>query len=161
MLTAASASVRLASPGDLRLLLLRPQRPVPADLRALDQAQPRTLRLGAGLQHHRQVATDTPPGYRYVVIHLDRYTSYLHCRDPTPHHLTIDIVIHLDRYTGYLQCRDPTTWLGDNRPRYDEASRSLRYTYAPGDTTVFFWSLPKLFKGDPQQHTCRESDGGS
>ena len=63
MLTAASASVRLASPGDLRLLLLRPQRPVPADLRALDQAQPRTLRLGAGLQHHRQVATDTPPGY--------------------------------------------------------------------------------------------------
>ena len=148
MLTAASASVRLASPGDLRLLLLRPQRPVPADLRALDQAQPRTLRLGAGLQHHRQVATDTPPGYRYVVIHLDRYTSYLQCRDPTPHHLAIDIVIHLDRYTGYLQCRDPTTWLGDNRPRYDEASRSLRYTYNPGDTTVFFWSLPKLFKGD-------------
>ena len=98
MLTAASASVRPASPGDLRLLLLRPQRPVPADLRALDQAQPRTLRLGAGLQHHRQVATDTPPGYRYVVIHLDRYTNYLHCRDPTPHHLTIDIMIHLDIY---------------------------------------------------------------
>ena len=68
-------------------------------------------------------------------------------------------MIHLDRYTGYLQCRDPTTWLGDNRPRYDEASRSLRYTYAPGDTTVFFWSLPKLFKGDQQQHTCRESGG--
>ena len=74
MLTAAS--VRPASPGDLRLLLLRPQRPVPADLRALDQAQPRTLGLRAELQHHRQVATDTPPGYRYLILVTIAGTSF-------------------------------------------------------------------------------------
>ena len=44
--------------------------------------------------------------------------------------------------------RDPTTWLGDNRPWYDTDSGALTYNYLPGDQTIFFWSLPKIFKGD-------------
>ena len=53
-----------------------------------------------------------------------------------------------ERPVSHAMTRDPTTWLGDNRPRYDAATQSLRYRYLPGDRTVFFWSLPKIFKGD-------------
>jgi len=44
--------------------------------------------------------------------------------------------------------RDPTTWLGDNRPWFDADNNIIRYSYLPGDTSIFFWSMPKIFKGD-------------
>ena len=46
--------------------------------------------------------------------------------------------------------RDPTTWLGDNKPRYDPESQTIRYTVIPQDTSIFYWSMPAIFKGDLQ-----------
>ena len=43
--------------------------------------------------------------------------------------------------------RDPTTWLGDNKPKYDPESQTIRYSVIPQDTSIFYWSMPSLFKG--------------
>ena len=43
--------------------------------------------------------------------------------------------------------RDPDTWLGSNKPRYDPASQEVKYTFNQGDSTIFYWSMPKLFQG--------------
>ena len=46
-----------------------------------------------------------------------------------------------------LTDRDATTWLGDNKPVFQWGTYELTYKYNPGDTTVFYWSLPEEFLG--------------
>ena len=46
-----------------------------------------------------------------------------------------------------LTDRDPGTWLGKNKPIFNWDTYELEYKYNQGDSSVFYWALPKEFLG--------------